>query len=117
MNFDKAGENVFDQQRVVGKPQRRIDGPLKVSGSATYAYEQQLNQKLAYGYIVGAQIAFGKISGIDDRKARSAEGVIDIITYQNVPEVGTGAFLSAKALGGPQIQHYHQDAKTLHQNV
>ena len=108
MNFDKAGENVFDQQRVVGKPQRRIDGPLKVSGSATYAYEQQLNQKLAYGYIVGAQIAFGKISGIDDRKARSAEGVIDIITYQNVPEVGTGAFLSAKALGGPQIQHYHQ---------
>ncbi|BFM07746.1 xanthine dehydrogenase family protein molybdopterin-binding subunit [Halioxenophilus aromaticivorans] len=108
MIFYKAGKNIFDQQRVVGKPQRRVDGPLKVTGTATYAYEQQPTQKLVYGYIVGAEIASGQITGIDERKAKHSEGVIDIITYQNVPEVGTGAFLSAKALGGPHIQHYHQ---------
>lgn len=92
MIFDKAGENIFDQQRVVGKPQRRVDGPLKVTGSATYAYEQQIGQKLPYGYIVGAEIAYGKITGKDKSKARNSKGVIDIITYQNVPEVGVGRF-------------------------
>ena len=40
MKFDTpAGTNPIDQLKVVGKPTPRIDGPLKTSGAAPYAYE------------------------------------------------------------------------------
>ncbi len=40
MKFDKpAGENTIDQLKVVGRPHDRIDGPLKTTGTARYAYE------------------------------------------------------------------------------
>lgn len=40
MKFDKpAGENPIDQLKVVGRPHDRIDGPLKTTGTARYAYE------------------------------------------------------------------------------
>jgi len=40
MKFDTpARRNPIDAQTVVGKPHDRIDGPLKVTGKATYAHE------------------------------------------------------------------------------
>jgi len=40
MKFDTpATTNPIDQLRVVGKPTARIDGPLKTTGTARYAYE------------------------------------------------------------------------------
>ena len=40
MKFDTpAGTNPIDQLKVVGKPLDRIDGPLKTTGTAPYAYE------------------------------------------------------------------------------
>jgi len=39
MKFDKpAGPNPIDQLKVVGRPADRIDGPLKTTGTARYAY-------------------------------------------------------------------------------
>jgi xanthine dehydrogenase YagR molybdenum-binding subunit len=44
---------------VIGQPINRVDGPRKVTGRATYAYEQwEVGQPL-YGYIVGATIGKG----------------------------------------------------------
>jgi hypothetical protein len=41
MKFDKpATTNPIDQGKVVGKPTDRIDGPLKTTGTAPYAYER-----------------------------------------------------------------------------
>ena len=67
MKFDTpAGANPIDQMKVVGKPHARIDGPLKTTGTAPYAYEwQDVVAKPAYGYVVGAAIAKGRISSID----------------------------------------------------
>ena len=45
-------------------PTDRIDGPLKTTGTAPYAYERHdvvANQ--AYGYVVGSAIAKGRIAG------------------------------------------------------
>ena len=41
MKFENpATTNPIDRLTVVGKPTDRIDGPLKVSGRAPYAYER-----------------------------------------------------------------------------
>ena len=57
MKFDApAGANLFDKARVVGKSTQRIDGPLKTTGAAPYAYERHdvvANQ--AYGLARSAQ--------------------------------------------------------------
>ena len=59
MKFETpAGANPIDRMRVVGQPRDRIDGPLKTTGTAPYAYERHdviANQ--ADGHLVGAAIA------------------------------------------------------------
>ncbi len=64
MKFDTpATTNPIDQGKVVGKPTDRIDGPLKTSGTAPYAYERHdVAPDAAYGYVVGAGIAKGRIA-------------------------------------------------------
>jgi xanthine dehydrogenase YagR molybdenum-binding subunit len=110
MKFDTpATTNPIDQLKVVGKPFSRIDGPLKTTGTAPYAYERHdvvANQ--AYGYIVGAGIGKGRIAGFDLDKAKAAPGVLAIVTADNAGKLGKGKLNTAKLLGGPEIQHYHQ---------
>ncbi|MDV5355401.1 aldehyde oxidoreductase molybdenum-binding subunit PaoC [Enterobacter asburiae] len=110
MKFEKpAGENPIDQLKVVGQPHDRIDGPLKVSGRAHYAYEwHDVLPNVAYGYIVSAGIAKGKISEINCDAAGNAPGVLSIITADNAGPLGKGERNAATLLGGPQIEHYHQ---------
>lgn len=85
MKFDTpAGTNPIDQGKIVGKPVDRIDGPLKTTGMAPYAYEHHdLPGKAAYGHVVGAGIAKGTIRSIDLSAARNAPGVLGIVTAQN----------------------------------
>jgi xanthine dehydrogenase YagR molybdenum-binding subunit len=110
MKFDKpATRNPIDRLRVVGKATERIDGPLKTTGTSTYAYEQhRAAPGAAYGYIVGAAIARGRIASIDLVRARAAPGVLRIITAENAGKLGTGGFYVTKALAGPEVDHYHQ---------
>ena len=110
MKFDTpATTNPIDQLKVVGKPTDRIDGPLKTTGTAPYAYERHnvvANQ--AYGYVVGSAIAKGRIASIDLSDAKRAAGVLAIVTAENAGKLGKGRFNTAKLLGGPEIEHYHQ---------
>src|SRR3954468_22583782 len=73
MKFDTpATSNPIDQLKVIGKPTNRIDGPLKVTGRATYAYEwHDPRSNLAYGYVVGSAIAKGRIASIGLTKGQS----------------------------------------------
>ena len=59
MKFDTpATTNPIDQLKIVGKPTNRIDGPLKTTGTAPYAYEQHaVAPNAAYGHVIGAGIA------------------------------------------------------------
>src|ERR1700755_1440282 len=110
MKFDTpATTNPIDQLKVVGKPTSRIDGPLKTTGTAPYAYERHdVAPDAAYGYIVGAGIAKGRIAPLDLDAARAAPGVIAIVTARNAGALGKGKANTAKLLGGPEIEHYHQ---------
>lgn len=104
-----ATTNPIDQLKVVGRSTDRIDGPLKTSGSAPYAYEQhEAAPHAAYGHVIGAAIAKGKIASVDLAEARRAPGVITIVTAENAGKLGKGKFNTAKLLGGPEIEHYHQ---------
>src|SRR5688572_26787243 len=110
MKFDQpATKNVIDQLKVVGQPVDRVDGPLKTTGTAPYAYDRHdVAMSPAYGYILPAGIAKGRITSMDTAAAKAAPGVITIITAQNAGKLGKGNFNTAKLLAGPEIQHYHQ---------
>lgn len=110
MKFDQpATANPIDRGKVIGKATDRIDGPLKTTGTAPYAYERHdVVPNQAYGYVVGAGIAKGRIALLDDSAARKAPGVLAVVTAKNAGKLGKGRFNTAKLLGGPDIQHYHQ---------
>jgi xanthine dehydrogenase YagR molybdenum-binding subunit len=110
MKFDTpATTNPIDQLKVVGQPVDRIDGPAKTTGTARYAYEHHdVGPNTAYGYVVGAAIAKGKITSIDQSAAKAAPGVLAIVTAENAGQLGKGDFNTARLLGGPDVDHYHQ---------
>jgi xanthine dehydrogenase YagR molybdenum-binding subunit len=110
VKFDTpATTNPIDQLKVIGKPTDRIDGPLKTTGTAPYAYERHdVAPNAAYGYVVGAGIAKGRIASMDVRAARASPGVLAIVTAQNAGKLTKGSFNTTKLLGGPEIDHYHQ---------
>ncbi|ATE65416.1 aldehyde oxidoreductase molybdenum-binding subunit PaoC [Rhizorhabdus dicambivorans] len=110
MKFDTpAGANPIDRQRVVGHPHDRIDGPRKVSGTAPYAYERHdVAPDAAYGWIVGATIARGRVRSIDSRDAEAAPGVLGIVTAANAGPLKKSESHVAALLGGPTIQHHDQ---------
>jgi len=110
MKFDTpATANPIDQLRVVGQPHDRIEGKLKTTGTAPYAYERHdVVPDQAYGFVVGAAIAKGRIRSIDLTDAEAAPGVLAIVTADNAGPLGRGRRNVAALLGGPQIEHYHQ---------
>jgi xanthine dehydrogenase YagR molybdenum-binding subunit len=110
MKFDTpAGTNPIDRLRVVGQPLDRIDGPHKVTGTAPYAYEwHDVTERAAYGHVVGAGIAKGRIAALDTTAAERAPGVLAVVTARNAGELGKGRMNTATLLGGPAIEHYHQ---------
>ena len=104
-----VGSNALDvgAQGVVGKPLDRVDGRLKVTGGARYAYEVEQGPKTAYGYVVEASIGKGQIKSIDTGPAERAPGVILVLTYRNAPEQGAGNHhVAHPVLTGPQVAYY-----------
>jgi len=105
MKFDTpAGQNPIDQLKVVGKATDRIDGKFKTTGTAPYAYERHdvvANQ--AYGYVLGAGIAKGRIRAIDTKAAKASPGVVAIVTTLDMPALGLGRMNAANLFGGPQV--------------
>lgn len=68
----------------IGRPISRLEGRLKVTGSAKYAGEYDAPD-LLYGYVLNSTITKGKITVIDTADAKAMEGVIEIFTHQNRP--------------------------------
>jgi xanthine dehydrogenase YagR molybdenum-binding subunit len=72
----------------IGVPVPRVDGRLKVTGTAKYAAEYKV-RGLAHGFVVGSPIAKGRIRRIDVREALAVEGVIDVITHEHRPRLAS----------------------------
>jgi xanthine dehydrogenase YagR molybdenum-binding subunit len=110
MKFEKpATTNPIDQLKVIGQPHDRVEGRLKTTGTATYAYEwKDVPGGTAYGYVVGAGIAKGRIRSIDTSEAKASPGVVAIVTHENAGRLGKGEFYVQRFLAGPEVDHYHQ---------
>ena len=61
----------------------RVDGPRKVTGAATYAYEY--DEAAAYGFIVEAAIGRGRLVSLDTTAAAAVPGVLMVMSRQNAP--------------------------------
>src|SRR5947207_1652387 len=97
----------------IGQPINRIDGPLKVSGQATYAYEHWDVGEPLYGFIVGATIGKGRVAEIDTTRAEHSAGVRMVMTYRNAPAQGrpdpsipSQYSRAYPVLSAPDIRHY-----------
>jgi len=108
MRFDKpATTNPIDQGRIVGRATPRIEGPMKTTGTAPYAYEHQ-QPKAAVGVVVGAGTPKGRVTAMELTAARAAPGVLAVVTAKNAGKLAKGSKNTAKLLGGPEVEHYHQ---------
>src|SRR6202521_2897705 len=74
------------QTSVIGKPQPRIDGPLKVSGTAQYASDFHFPGML-YAVPVEATIANGKIQKLDTAAAEKMPGVRAVLHRANIGKI------------------------------
>ncbi|WP_299762081.1 xanthine dehydrogenase family protein molybdopterin-binding subunit [uncultured Pontibacter sp.] len=70
----------------VGDPMDRIDGRLKVTGTATYSAEYQLPE-MAHAVLIGSTVAKGRIKSMDTKQAERAPGVLAVISHLNSPKV------------------------------
>ena len=105
------GPNALDKVTggPLGKPLDRVDGPLKVTGTARYAYEVRDAGPALYGYVVTASIGKGRISAIDKTAAERAPGVVRVLTWQDSPPQGQGGHREAcPVMTSPEVTHYGQ---------
>ena len=75
-------------KRIVGRSLNRVDGPIKVTGRATYAYENATIGEALVGVFATATIGTGEITAIDTAAAEAMPGVRLVVTHVNVPEPG-----------------------------
>jgi xanthine dehydrogenase YagR molybdenum-binding subunit len=77
-----AASNLADP---IGLPIDRVDGRLKVTGKAPYAYEYATQSSTLYGVIVTASIAKGRVAAVNVQDAQNALGVRLVLTKDNAP--------------------------------
>lgn len=106
---EAAGPNPTDAMRILGRPTDRIEGPLKVTGRATYAAEFAVPD-MVYGMIVTATIASGRIAAIDTADALAAPGVRAVVTHENAGPLALGDDHKLPMLAGPQVDQFGQAA-------
>lgn len=96
---------------VVGRSLPRIDGPLKVTGTATYTSDHTM-ENLAYAVPVGSTIANGRIAAVNVDKARAMPGVIEIFHRGNIgalfkPSPDAGAIDEARPAFADDVVRYY----------
>ena len=98
---------------MIGQPTSRVDGPVKVTGRATYAYEYWQDEPPLYGVVVTATIGRGRITEIDTSRVERSPGVRAVITHKNVPPQGArddtipwSYWRARPTLSSEEISHY-----------
>ena len=78
--------NVAPDTPSIGSPLPRIDGRLKVTGTAPYAYEHPVANAL-HLFPIASGIARGTVTRIDVSAAASLPGVRLVMTHHNAPRL------------------------------
>lgn len=108
---EPVGETRLERsvQGLLGKPVDRIEGRLKVSGTADYTLDETVEGKVAYGYVICAGIGHGRVTGFEIEAAHAMPGVIDVIVDDERIVRETGGFFDGWMMQGNGIvDHYGQ---------
>lgn len=84
---------LIQRRAAVGRQDSRLDGPEKVRGQARFAAEVPMD-RLSYASLVHSTVTRGRITRLDTAAAEAAPGVILVMTYRNMPRIGTLALIS-----------------------
>ena len=106
----EIGETRLDRatQGVIGKGAPRYEGPLKVSGTATYAYEYLAGEKVGYGFIVPATIGKGRITSVDVSAAEKADGVRAVVHGEKIVRAAAQPMSPGAQTIDGEVFHYGQ---------
>ncbi len=76
----KNGQNF----KAIGKKVNRLEGKEKVCGTSKYIKDLEF-EEMVYVAIATANVAHGLLKSVDVEEAKKAEGVVDVLTYKDVP--------------------------------
>ena len=95
---------------LIGAPESRLDGPLKVTGEARFAAEFP-QERLTYAAVLCSTVARGRIATLDIGAAQAAPGVVLVMTHRNAPPMQPmPLFMSEpKATGGDNLSVFQDD--------
>lgn len=93
--------------RSVGTEVRRVDGPLKATGTAPYAYEHDVEDP-CYLWPVVSTIARGTVAAIDTAAALAVPGVIRVLTHEDAPRLRVRTDAELWVLQNADVHHRNQ---------
>ncbi|MBO0877253.1 MAG: xanthine dehydrogenase family protein molybdopterin-binding subunit, partial [Pseudonocardia sp.] len=76
------------QARAIGRGLSRRDGPAKVTGAATYAYETHVAHPV-YCSPVQASIPRGRIASVDTGELQGLDGVLATLTPEHAERLAS----------------------------
>ncbi len=92
----------------IGQGINRVDGILKVTGTARYATDYPV-KNLAYAVIFKSTIGAGTITEIDTSEAEKSNGVLKVITHKNITKLDVrGGIRGGALLQNPEIEFFGQ---------
>ncbi len=108
LKMDAVQPRVLDEtgQGAITRPMDRPEGPLKVSGRATYAAEYKA-ANMAYGVMVRAAITRGGYS-VDEESVRDLPGFLGVWTDHMVRNAAQGTMNTNPVQPGLNVQYFGQ---------
>lgn len=89
-----APDPLIQGRGAIGRQDSRLDGAEKAGGRARFAAEVAM-EGLSYAALVHSTITRGLITRLDTAAAEAAPGVILVLTYRNMPRLGTIPLIGA----------------------
>ncbi|GKQ34947.1 xanthine dehydrogenase family protein molybdopterin-binding subunit [Streptomyces sp. A012304] len=88
----------------VGAPAERREGREKVTGTARYAAEFPSPGRL-FARPVPAEVARGRVTGVDATRALAQPGVVAVLSHENAPRLAEPDDPTLAVLQGPEVPH------------
>lgn len=81
--------------RLIGKPLQRLDTPAKTNGSLIFGIDVHV-AGMRVAAIAAAPMVGGRLRYVDDNKARTMSGVVDVLALDDMVAVIAGDFWTAR---------------------
>ena len=94
--------------RLVGAGIPRVDGPMKVRGTAPYAYEQDPGEPITHLAVVQSTVNRGRITRLDAARAEAVPGVLAVLTPANAPRLSGDLSGDLPVLQSPDVHYQGQ---------